>query len=251
MQRHAPGMTPEVIFLPELSLAIAVVGTAIPTWARGLPAEAENVGTMPEDGLNSLLSKTRAASILPVDPRDQLDPGAVARLARALLSAPSCYSCAAGVVDQVRRDGTVRRVTPGALRSPRDVVTALRLPTPILFRTGALRAAGGWRRGEACWEHRSHRHRGLMARLLEGSAMLPFREHLGTVARVEASECRADLTGTLQQLVFRHVTLDGAGLRASGRIVALTQDLVTLVNDDAPVTLVPVRHISAITRRLP
>ncbi|HYF94230.1 MAG TPA: hypothetical protein VD969_18590 [Symbiobacteriaceae bacterium] len=236
--------------MAELPVALAVVGDAVPAWASRIAgAVLLDPGryTAIEDGFNEMLASTRAPCILPVAAGDQLDSGAVLRLAGSLAKAPGCYSCAAGPVDQVRRDGTIRRVSPSILAASRCVHTALRLPTPILFRTGALRAAGGWRRGEACWEHRSRRHRALLARLLANSSLLAGGEYLGTVARVGSAP---SLRETLEHLLFQEVTLDGPCLQVSGRIVAVTPDLVTLAETNAPVTLVPVKHIAAVARRL-
>lgn len=236
--------------MPALSVALAVVGSAVPAWARRLPeAELIDPGTV-ETALNQLLARTGAPFLLPVQADDQLQPDAIFRLAHELQAAGRRRPCAAGVTDQVRRDGARRRVQAAPLTEWRSVLTALRLPTPILFRTGALRAVGGWRQGEACWEHRSQRHRGLLARLLAGGgALLASGEYLGTAARV-SSNCppaaAPTLEGALKHLLFRPITLEGPGFQVSGRLAALTPSLATLVQENAPITLIPVSKITAV-----
>ncbi|HWI61408.1 MAG TPA: hypothetical protein VNT75_06210 [Symbiobacteriaceae bacterium] len=221
------------------------MGAAPPGWAANLPEVTVVDPGSVEFGLNALLARTRAPLLLPVQSNDDLDPSAVAQLARALHGAPGSFVCAAGTVDQVRRDGTIRRVEAAPLAGSRAVLEALHLPGPVLFRTAALRTAGGWRQGDACWEHRSRRHRALLARLLCRGALLPAGVHLGTVARV-APDCGRDLPAALRDLLLKHVTVEGPGFRVSGRLAALSPHLATVVAGTAPVTLIPLERITAV-----
>ena len=236
--------------MPALSVALAVVGPAVPAWARRLPeAELIDPGSV-EAGLNQVLARTGAPFLLPVQADDQLHPDAVFRLAHQLQTAGRSFPCAAAVTEQVRRDGGRRRVQAAPLAGCRSVLAALRLPTPILFRTEALRTVGGWRHGEACWAHRSRRHGGLLARLLaNGAALLASGEYLGTAARVGDPPGQAPaptMEDALQDLLFRPVTLEGPGFRVSGRLAALTPYLATLVQGNEPVTLIPLSKITAV-----
>lgn len=219
------------------------MGSAAPGWAAQLPDVTLVAPGDVEAGLNALLARTGAPLLLPVQSDDQLNSAAIVRLARALQEAPGSFVCAAGTVEQVRRDGSVRQVTAAPLAGSRAVLGARRLPTPVLFRTAALRAAGGWRRGEACWEHRSRRHQALLARLLCAGQLLPVAEHLGTVARVGAAPA---LPAVLRDLLLKPVTVEGPGFRVTGRLAALTDHLATVVSGTAPVTLIPVERITAV-----
>jgi hypothetical protein len=214
-------MPPEVRILSKVALALVEPGSV-------------------EAGLNRLLAQTGAPCFLPVGAEDRLEPGAPERLAAALDRAGRGYVCAAGRSDRVRRDGTLRPVAARPLAGRAAVLAARRLPGPVLFRTEALRAAGGWRPGEAAWERRADRHRGLLARLLEGGALLAVDTYVGVVAR--ASEAGLPLSSFL----YKPVTLAVEGERFCGRIAAVTPGLLTLVQADGRIVLIPTDKISSV-----
>ena len=120
-----------------------------------------------------------------------------------------------------------------------------RLPTPVLFRTGALRQAGGWRPGEADWTRRPFRHRALLARLLEHGSLIAIDHPLGTVALPGGGPGLLDL---LQSLLFRrvHVTTRRPRQAIEGRIAAITPALLTLAAPGGQVILLPVERIAAV-----
>ncbi|HEY3366143.1 MAG TPA: hypothetical protein VGK74_13910 [Symbiobacteriaceae bacterium] len=262
--------------MPTAPVAIAAIGRTQPDWVRDLPpgtAEAhlvspESFRTV-EDGLNDVLARTRAPFFLPVQADDRLRPEGLAALVDTLRQAPPGAMGAVAPTDQVRRDGTLRP-TPATAPVDRAMLLGLpRISTPVLMRTAALRAAGGWQPGEAAWERRAGRHRRLLARMLEGDGYLvASNEDLGVITRAEpfgsgvttgaqtgaptgtrsGTPAPADLRQVLARLLYLPVAITGAGgeLNARGRLASLNGDLVTLATDAGGVMLIRLDEISAV-----
>lgn len=232
-----------------MSLAIAVVGGRVPGWVAAIdPLSADLVepGAV-EDGLNRALARTDAPFFLPVQAEDRLEPAGVLALLGGLRRAPGEAVAAVAPAEQVRRDGGLRRA-PATPADSRQALLALgRLATPVLFRTGALRAAGGWRPGEASWGRRAFRHRGLLARLLEqGGRLIAVAHPLGVVAR--PGEGDSSLYPILLSLLYKQVQVTARGPRERfvGRIAAVTPTLLTLAAPDGRIVLLPVERVAAV-----
>jgi hypothetical protein len=237
-----------VIALPP-QLAVALVGGPPPGWVRGLPAGLAEVAAISrsplEAGLNQALERTGAPFFLPVQANDRLEPTGVAALLDALRASPLAIGATAAA-DQVRRGGGLRRTPPAAVAGGSALLALRRLPTPVLFRSAALQQAGGWREGEAAWHLRPWRHRGLLLRLLEGGGRLIATDaYLGEVA-LPGPDGPDEIRDVLEQLLYHRVTVTGDGLQETGRIAAVTPELLTLAAADEQVTLVPVARISAV-----
>jgi hypothetical protein len=247
---HAAG---EVDSVQEPELAVAVVGREQPAWLAGLRADTALVEpSAVEPGLNALLARTTAPVFLAVQPDDQMKPEALRKLARTLQSASAAVAGATGDAAYLRSNGESRRVGALYLSAPAPNLARLALPHPVLFRTEALRAAGGWQPGEAEWPRRTHRHRRLLARLLEtGRRLIAVRAFLGCSAPYTRAVHTPDLHAQLQQLLYQSVTVLAGRHTASGRVAAVTPDLLTLARPDGQLLLVPVDRIQAVRTEPP
>lgn len=244
--------------MSRFPVAIAVVGGPEPAWVRQLPpgmAETHivRVGAV-EDGLNGALAASRAPCLLPVQADDRIRPEGLLALVDTLQHAPPAAVGAVAPAEQVRRDGGLRFTPATPAANPPDLLALGRIGTPVLFRTAALRDAGGWRPGEAAWGDRAHRHRTLLARLLENGHLVAAPENLGTIARPgpvsrpDPPPVPGDLPAALAKLLYHPVAITGAGgeLNARGRIAALNDGLVTLATEGGGVMLIKLSEISAV-----
>ncbi|HYG58088.1 MAG TPA: hypothetical protein VD902_08515, partial [Symbiobacteriaceae bacterium] len=188
---------------------------------------------------------TAAPFFLPVQSGDVLEPATLRRMLRA---PPHAVAVTADTL-QVTHQGGLRPVLAASFHSRSDLLANRRLPTPILFATAALRRAGGWRPGEACWARRAWRHRPLLARLLAQGPVLAVRRPLGTaaMARPFAEPGRQSLYGVLDGLMLHRVALFGPALHAEGRVAALTPALLTLAAGDGALMLIPLAQITAVS----
>jgi hypothetical protein len=240
-------------------LLLAVVGgSGVPPWAGGLPgglARVTPVAAPVERGFNRALASAPEPFFLAAQADDRLDPTGLLRLLDALRNAPPAVAGATGRTDRVRRSGGLAAVAARTFASSREVLGASRLPHPVLLRTAALRAAGGWHPGEAAWEQRPNRQRGLLARLAEAGPIIGCAVYLGEVAVAALPPSLedatpmgspADLHHVLEGLLYRRVKVSGQGLAATGRVAAVTPALLTLAVDGGEITLLPMERITAL-----
>lgn len=236
-------------------IAMPVVGAAIPPELESIPgAMAEpslvNPERLPsvEAGLNEALARTGASFLLPVQSGDRIRPAGLQSLLDALRGAPAEVFGAAGATDRVSHDGSRRRSRAVPLANPRSLDALRRTPGLILFRTGVLRSAGGWRPGEAAWGRRPHRHRALLARLLAvGATLLAVDVIIGVVALPHGGSC-GGVQQLLRDLLYRRVAVTCAGgrLTLTGRVAAVSPELLTLATGREQIALVPMSEIAAV-----
>ena len=230
-----------------MKLAVAVVGAPVPDWLAQVPAAEPaliDAGSV-EDGLNQLLEQTSAPMLVAVQADDAIDPQGLLAVARVLATASPAVAGATGRSVHLLLDGGAPCcVAPVHLQAPGGVPG--RLPHPVLLRTEALRAAGGWRPGEAGWPDRSQRHRHLLARLLAaGRRILAVHAPLGRMAAFAAA-AGPSLAGVLQQLLYQTVTVQAGARTLTGRVAALTAEMLTLAGPDGQVHLLPVARLSSV-----
>jgi hypothetical protein len=230
-----------------VKLAVAVVGAPVPDWLAQVPAAEPALidARAVEAGLNGLLEQTSAPMLVAVQADDAIDPQGLLAVARVLATASPAVAGATGSSIHLSfDDGAARGVAPVHLQAPGGMPG--RLPHPVLLRTEALRAAGGWRPGEAGWPDRSRRHRHLLARLLAaGRRIIAVHALLGRMAPFAAS-AEPSLAGVLQQLLYQTVTVQAGTRTLTGRVAALTAEMLTLAGPDGQVHLLPVARLNSV-----